>query len=362
MTLESELKKARKDVVTDGYDMSIGELVSLYKGQELTINPEFQRYFRWDEGRKTRFIESILLGIPIPPIFVFQTHDGGWELVDGLQRVSTLLQFMGELLDGDGKLVTPLVLDGTKLLPSLSQKSWKGSKALSQAQKLDVRRARMRVEILKRESDPTSKFELFQRLNTGGASLSEQEVRNCTLVMINPNLHDKLLLMSKKDTFRKCVSLSESALSRQLDVELVLRFVAFRKSPYKKGLDVHDYLDSATIEIAQSKTAIRGEEKLFDTSFQYIHEALGDRSFRRWDGGKFTGKFLISVYEVLAFGVPSNINALSRLTAAKRKRFLAQRAKGLWSNATFTKYSGAGVRGSTRLSNLLPFAVKYFKP
>jgi len=93
MSLEKEIKKARKEIVSDGYEMSLGEVMNLYKEDELKINPEFQRLFRWDITRKTRFIESILLSIPIPPIFVFQDEDGNWELIDGLQRLSTVLEF-----------------------------------------------------------------------------------------------------------------------------------------------------------------------------------------------------------------------------------------------------------------------------
>ncbi|WP_205351586.1 DUF262 domain-containing protein [Vibrio cholerae] len=102
MSLEKEIQKARKEIVSDGYDMSLGEIVNLYKENELKINPDFQRLFRWDVTRKTRFIESILLGIPIPPIFVFQDKDGNWELIDGLQRLSTILEFTGVLKDSKG--------------------------------------------------------------------------------------------------------------------------------------------------------------------------------------------------------------------------------------------------------------------
>ncbi len=112
MTLEQELSRARKNVVTDGYEMSIGEIVGLYEKEELVINPAFQRYFRWDASRKTKFIESLLLGIPIPPIFVFQTDAGIWELVDGLQRVSTLLEFMGVLKDPLTKSLRPALVLG----------------------------------------------------------------------------------------------------------------------------------------------------------------------------------------------------------------------------------------------------------
>ena len=99
MSLEDEITNASKKVVKDGYDMSIGELMSLYRDRELIINPKYQRYFRWDISQKTKFIESLLLGIPIPPIFVYTTSGRKWELVDGLQRMSTIFEFAGILRD-----------------------------------------------------------------------------------------------------------------------------------------------------------------------------------------------------------------------------------------------------------------------
>ena len=224
--LETQLHEARHRVVTDGYEMSIGELASLYKSHELVIDPEFQRLFRWDPRRKTNFIESLLLGIPIPPLFVFQGVDGTWELIDGLQRTSTILEFMGDLVDSDGKQMKPLTLGATKLLPALAGVTWAATTGpcLTSAQRLDIRRARIRVEILKRESNDTTKYELFQRLNTGGVALSEQEVRNCTLVMIKPSFHRWLQELSKHDTFMSTTAMTIRAVDRQADLEQVLRF------------------------------------------------------------------------------------------------------------------------------------------
>jgi Protein of unknown function DUF262 len=79
MSLQEEIAEASKKVIKDGYDMSIGELINLYRDRELFINPKYQRYFRWDESQKTRFIETLLLGIPIPPIFVYTTGKK-WEI------------------------------------------------------------------------------------------------------------------------------------------------------------------------------------------------------------------------------------------------------------------------------------------
>lgn len=128
MSLTSEVEQARKNVVTDGYDMSLGELINLYRDGELIIDPAFQRLFRWDDERKTRFIESLLLGIPIPSIFVFQNDDGVWELIDGLQRVSTILQLTGDLQGDRAKELGPLKLGATRFLPSLEGKRWAETK------------------------------------------------------------------------------------------------------------------------------------------------------------------------------------------------------------------------------------------
>jgi hypothetical protein len=123
--LDSEIESAQRKVKTDAYQMSIGEIVNMYKDDELVINPDFQRLFRWEVGQKAKLIESVLLGIPIPSIFVFETDDGKWELIDGLQRISTILEFMGLLKDPENRReMPPSSLVGTKYLPSLNNVVW----------------------------------------------------------------------------------------------------------------------------------------------------------------------------------------------------------------------------------------------
>jgi Protein of unknown function DUF262 len=95
--LKEEIDRAKRSVATDTVQMTIGEVANMYASSELNILPEFQRLFRWTEGRKSNFVESILIGIPIPPAFVYEKEDGTWELIDGLQRISTVLEFMGLL-------------------------------------------------------------------------------------------------------------------------------------------------------------------------------------------------------------------------------------------------------------------------
>src|SRR5437868_3736133 len=123
--LTEEIASAQRSVKTDAYQMSIGEIISMYDNREIVIDPEFQRYFRWDVGQKSKLIESILLGIPLPSIFVFERADSTWELIDGLQRISTVLEFMGKLRDPvGGGPQRPSILEGTKYLPSLRNAVW----------------------------------------------------------------------------------------------------------------------------------------------------------------------------------------------------------------------------------------------
>ena len=120
MTLQDEIEAGRQTVRAESYSMSIGEVVNLYRDHELVIRPEFQRLFRWKTDQKSRLIESIMLGIPIPSIFVMQRDDNVWEVIDGLQRLSTILEFMGELRDEEtGELEAPRRLEATEYLKSL---------------------------------------------------------------------------------------------------------------------------------------------------------------------------------------------------------------------------------------------------
>ena len=129
MSLIEQINKKRRDIKTDGYPMAISEWVSMYEQGELDIHPEFQRFYRWSESQKTGLIESILLGIPLPPIFVSQRQDGVWDVVDGLQRLSTIFQFLGILKDHNNKPVAPLVLEKTKYLPALEDIQWESESA-----------------------------------------------------------------------------------------------------------------------------------------------------------------------------------------------------------------------------------------
>ena len=123
--LEAQVSDAGRKVVTDSITMSFGEIATYYSAGDLNINPEFQRAFRWTINKRSNLIESLVLSIPLPSVFVFEDQDNKWELVDGLQRLSTVFEFMGILKDAEtGAIRKPSVLATTKYLPALSGAVW----------------------------------------------------------------------------------------------------------------------------------------------------------------------------------------------------------------------------------------------
>ena len=127
MSLQEEINARASKIYRESYQMSIGELINLYRDGEMDIHPEFQRVFRWNEYQKTKLIESIMLNIPIPSIFVSQNDDGVWDVIDGVQRLSTIFQFVGILKDEEGNKLPPLTLQKTDYLPSFAGVQWENS-------------------------------------------------------------------------------------------------------------------------------------------------------------------------------------------------------------------------------------------
>lgn len=362
--LQEQIDKARAEIRSDGYSISIGEWISLYESKELDIHPEFQRFFRWSDSQKSRLIESILLGIPIPPIFVAQQSSGIWDVVDGLQRLSTIYQLVGILKDEKGNPVRPLVLQQTKYLPDLKGKSWENptdeASSLTQPQKLIIKRSKILVSIILYESDVKAKYELFQRLNTGGSTLSPQEVRNSIIVMINQDLYTWLKKLSEIEDFRECIALTDKANDEQYDLDLILRFIIMRNLPDSQLSsigDIGDFLTEEITNIAEKKSLnIEEEEEAFRATFSILREQLGSDSFKRFDVKKqrFVGGFLISGYEVVAMGVGYNYKKISG------QNNLREIVQSVWSDASFITNSGSGVRASSRLPTTIPLGRKMF--
>ena len=145
MALEDEIAARVGEVRTDSFDLSFGEIANLHVSQELIIQPEYQRLFRWSLQQKSHLIESILLELPVPQIFVIENQDGVLELIDGLQRISTILQFMEPQSIG----LEPLTLDGCTLVPGLNGLTFT---QMPLSLRLRIKRSPIRTVVIKKQS------------------------------------------------------------------------------------------------------------------------------------------------------------------------------------------------------------------
>lgn len=362
--LLNEIEQKKTEFKTESYPMSIGELVNLYEKGEIVINPDFQRYFRWTNTQKSRLIESILLGIPIPSIFVFQRQDGIWEVVDGLQRISTLIQFMSKLPEvEDVPKKDRLKLEGTKYLPSLEGMVWEANEEneieLPNSLKLFIKRAKLNFSIILSDSGQNAKFDVFQRLNTGGTYASDQEVRNSVMIMINKHTYLWFKKLANNVNFIETLSLSERLFEEQYHMELVLRHIALVHFEYSPKKELSDFFDEITEQILiNNDFDYVSVEKQFEETFRLLNGLLGENIFKRYDGKSFKGKFLESAFEAISVGIAAN---LDEYLLPNDMDFLKEKIKNLHSEPTFIKYTGSGSNARTRIPNIISFSKEYFK-
>ena len=355
---DREIAKGRNDIRTDKLDMSYGEITNLYEAHELVISPEYQRLFRWTPTQKARFIESILLGFPTPAIFVAEDEHGIWELVDGLQRISTVLEFMGVLRDDhDATLsASTLISAGRKpRLPSLDGVTYKD---LSLQARLSIKRAGCRVEVIKVGSKPTMKYDVFERLNTGGSELTPQEVRNCIFRATNPKFVDWVDKLAQFGPFRDNLLLSDLQENTLFDRGLVLRYLTMKNIYQEFEHDVEPFITDYMRAILEKERdfRIRDEERLFKRTFRVISDAMGDESWRHMRNGRHTGPFSVYIYDTLSVGVAVNIDRVEGISANK----LRSPIEKFKQDKAFLDNTGEGANNRSRLLGRMDFACDFF--
>jgi hypothetical protein len=314
-------KKVEK-VRTRTLDLSFNELLDMFKVNEFIIEPDFQRLFRWTEGSQSRFIESLILEMPIPPIFVIEREDGAYELIDGLQRISSYLHFRGEhpgCVDDDTGQKTFLRLNECDIVEELNGFTYDD---LPQALKIKLKRNFIRVEILRKESDKRLRYYMFKRLNTGGEKLSDQEIRNCTMRLLDNSFNQQIIDLSKNDDFRNCISnISEEKEEQKYDQELVLRFFAFKNYRYKYLHDVGDFLTEYMERISDPDDTemvfnYELEIQVFNKTFEILNATLNSGAFASINKtGTLSSRFLSYHYEAFTLGIQKDLNKIDTSNA-----------------------------------------------
>ena len=243
--LQEQLDTQKRKVDFDTYDITVKEIVNMVAENIIDIAPEYQRLFQWRDDRQSKFIESVLLGIPTPSLFMATNPDGTWEVIDGVQRLSTLIHFSD---NDNAKRRTDI--SGDLILKDLGKLSNFNNKTFADMPKniqMNFHLKPIKVTTLSDKSDKKVRFDLFERLNTGGLRLSDQEIRNC---IYKGEFREFIKNIAQNDYFRKVVKLPKNKEDNATYEELVLKFFAYlndQKSFVHSVVDfLNDYMEKAT--------------------------------------------------------------------------------------------------------------------
>ncbi|HOV22545.1 MAG TPA: DUF262 domain-containing protein [bacterium] len=291
----TEILPKERRVYSDKPDRSIFELYRQYQKGNLELRPEFQRLQVWDNTKSSRLIESVLLEVPIPVIYLSEESDSKYSVIDGQQRLNAFIKF----------LENNLRLSGLTILTELNGKRFQNIPKNLQDK---FENATIRIIEIRKESNPDVKFEIFERLNTGAVQLNAQELRNC---IYRGNYNDLLKELAEDKDFQFLLGLKEPHYRMQ-DRELILRFFAFFHTTHLKYTpSMKHFLNK---EMEKYRNLNNAEEKelrtVFKKSVGLSKSVFGDKAYRRFVSGSSkdpngyweTRKINKGLFDIVMFG------------------------------------------------------------
>lgn len=260
-----------------GADLSFRELIARYDDNEL-VKPELQRYYVWDRVTASRFVDSVLLGLPVPSIFLAKTEDEKLLIIDGYQRLMTVRDFVKGVFSDDNSVFS---LSNSKKI----HERWRGKTfaQLEDQEKRKIRNTTIHAIIFMQQhprTGDTSLYQIFERINTSGRTLLPQEIRNC--VYQGP-LNSLLIELNENELWRTLLN-SPRRDNRMRDLELLLRFFALSDeyiltsddAPYNVSLKkyLNEYMDGHNTD-----GDVNDLREKFLKTLAFVHKAFGNSAF-----------------------------------------------------------------------------------
>jgi Protein of unknown function DUF262 len=347
MTIQEQLDQNRRTVSFDNYDITVRQLFDMISENQIELQPEYQRHFIWDDVRQSQLIESIFLGIPVPNLFMATNLDSTWEVIDGLQRLTTVVNFLG-----DEKLIKKTNSKGKKLklngLEKVASMNGYFFEELPKSVQLTFLTRPLRVTVLNDKSDLSVRYDLFERLNTGGVVLHPQEIRNCVYL---GEFKDLIVECSKNEFFNSCVKMTENAERTGSREELVLKYFAYYED---RELFVHsvkeflnDYMKKKTKSFI-NKTSLR---ELFAETFRIVNSLLPEGIVR----GNRTNITPLILFEAISIGVADIIvqNNVGLITTEKLQHLL--------NDEELKKFTTGATNSKSKLNERINYVKNYLQ-
>lgn len=335
---------AQDSLVYQSADLSLGSLSGMMTPgptgvAAIDLDPDFQRRERWSADKQSALIESFLLNVPVPPIYLAEDEFGQYSVVDGKQRLTAIRAFMADGL----KLRS---LEEFKELENFTFDALPDP--LQNALKI---RPYVRVVTLLKQSDPALKFEVFTRLNRGGEPMLPQELRK---VAYRGPLSDLIFSLSESPFLReqlKIDSENSPAYKNMEDAEYVLRYFALRHSWETFSGSLRGEMDAFMVKGQHMKASgIKILREDFNRSLEACRQIWGEHAFKRHTGTGWRSQFLAGVYD-------AEMLAVSELTKPQLKKAAANSAAAveataaLFSDIEFDKFVRQGTNTPSFVRN-----------
>ena len=289
-----------------GADLSFREIVSMYDEGDL-IKPELQRKYVWTKVEASRFIDSILLGLPVPSIFLAKESDETKLIVDGYQRIMTVNDYIKGLFSQDNKVFKLTNTD------SINER-WRGKsfKELTIEEQRRIRNTTIHAIIFEQKypSNNTGMYQIFERINTGGRTLKPQEIRNC---VYQGEFNNLLFELNKDENWRFLVGKQED--SRMADLELILRYFAIKELYFNKNtvtqINLVKYLNEVMGKYQHLDTEKYNEFKNeFEKIVCILREHISSNVFKnlKRNGKEYTNKVSPSIFDAVTISTYRAIN------------------------------------------------------
>ena len=345
-TSESSIVKrfveAQNSLVLQSSDLSLETIAAMVESEAIDVSPQYQRRERWKPESQAKLIESFLLNVPVPPVYLAEDDFGTYSVIDGKQRITAIHRFLRNKLTLEN-------LEGFTEVNGLKFKDL--PKPLNNALSI---RPYLRVVTLLKQTDPELKYEVFTRLNTGGHPLLAQEIRNA---LYRGPLNDLLFELGESEFLRqqlKIFTQKESAYSEMLDVEMALRFFTFREHWKNFSGNSRGSMDSF---MARNRKPTAAALTKFKTRFNEVlghcSDIWGQNAFRRYTAGAFRDQFLASMYDAQMIAVDSLPSATIRNLKSKKTAVLVA-TKKLFADTRFEE----AVRASTNTPSRVRYRIE----
>lgn len=302
---------AQDSLVIQAADLSLGSLAQMVDTKAIDTEPKYQRRHRWPPEKQSALIESFLLNIPVPPIYLAEDRLGRYSVVDGKQRLTAIADFIGD------KLLL------TSLESMTDVEGLKFSQLPDELQNALTIRPYLRVITILKQSSPLLKYEVFIRLNRGGESMEPQELRN---VAFRGDMNDLIYTLSSTTFLRTQLKIDgpkSSAYQLMADAELVLRFMALRGrwQAFSGGLRgaMDTFMADNDLVTEQELSAYRVS---FLRALSACERLWGRNAFRRPSGGGWRDQFLNGVYDAQMLAVDELTDEQIDDLAAKQQEVL----------------------------------------